>query len=65
MNLTSFDIAVLLEKAIILNGLIAFGNAAEKQTAKKEMEAILPTIHELAINYPSTSKNEVADYPFF
>ncbi|HCG4535922.1 TPA: hypothetical protein NJY08_004772 [Salmonella enterica subsp. enterica serovar Typhi str. AG3] len=62
MNLTSLDIAVLLEKSIILNGLIAFGSKIEKQKAKKEMEQILPIIREVALSGHGNSK--MADYPF-
>lgn len=45
MKPTSLDIAVLLEKAIILNGIIANGTKAEKQMATKEFLAIKPFIH--------------------
>ena len=47
--MTTVDIAVLLEKAIILNGMIANPeNAEQKRFARAEMEKILPKLAELA-----------------
>ncbi len=63
MKFTSFDKAVLMEKAIILNGLIANGNKEERKQAKIQFEKeVLPCI--LAL----TNANKVTEEegcPFF
>lgn len=63
MKFTSFDKAVLMEKAIILNGLIANGNKEQRKQAKMQFEnEILPCI--LALT--SSNKNTVEEgCPFF
>ena len=62
MKFTSFDKAVLLEKAIILNGIIANGNREEKKQARMQFEnEILPCIRDIT----TTNKNVEEGYPFF
>jgi len=63
MKFTSFDKAVLLEKAIILNGLIANGDKEERKRAKIQFEKeVLPCIRALA----NTNKvTEGEGCPFF
>lgn len=63
MKFTSFDKAVLMEKAIILNGLIANGNKEERKRAKIQFEKeILPWILSLTNTNEST---ESESCPFF
>lgn len=63
MEFSSFDKAVLMEKAIILNGIIANGDKEERKKAKMQFEKeILPCI--LAITNISRS-TDVEGCPFF
>lgn len=56
MSMTTVDIAVLFEKAIILNGMIANGSSIEeKKFARAEMNKLMPKLLELA-NYSPTDK---------
>lgn len=62
MKYTSFDKAVLMEKAIILNGLIANGNKEQRKQAKMQFEnEVLPCL--LALT--SANKTEEEGCPFF
>ena len=49
MEYTTLDVAVLLEKAIVLNGIIANSPSVdERRKAKAEFEKLLPQFMELA-----------------
>ncbi|MFY0519379.1 hypothetical protein ACOMCU_16350 [Lysinibacillus sp. UGB7] len=63
MKFTSFDKAVLMEKAIILNGLIANGDKEERKRAKIQFEKeVLPYI----LTFTNVNKNtETEGRPFF
>ncbi|MCG3087270.1 hypothetical protein [Sporosarcina cyprini] len=39
-GLTKFDVAVLLEKAVLLNGMLVHGTPEQKEYAKKEWELL-------------------------
>lgn len=56
-----FDIAVLLEKAIILNKLIATGTITEKRKARVEMEKVAQSIRHI-LNV--SNDNNVGQLPF-
>lgn len=43
-GLTPLDVAVLLEKAILLNGMLLHGDKEQKLYAKKEWEQLEPQI---------------------
>lgn len=47
---TIFDKTVLLEKAIILNGMMVNGSSVEKRYAKKEWEKLKPDFQEVLPN---------------
>lgn len=60
-GLNSFDVGVLLEKAIILNGMLVHGTEEQKAYAKKEWISLEPQI-KLHINCDATemAKRELA-----
>lgn len=43
-GLTPLDVAVLLEKSILLNGMLLHGDKEQKTYAKKEWETLEPQI---------------------
>ncbi|MBQ0140183.1 MAG: hypothetical protein KBT36_12925 [Kurthia sp.] len=63
MEYTTFDVAVLLEKAILLNGIIANSpDVKERRQAKAEFEKLKPQFMELAQVTPAPSN--VCSFPF-
>ena len=61
MKTTEFDKAVLLEKAIILNGLLANGSSIEKKHAKEEWKKLSV---ELINAFPHLKANTNGEIPF-
>lgn len=51
--MTTFDMAVVLQKAVILNGIIAKGTLAERKTAIQWFNELRPFIEEIANNNPN------------
>ncbi|MBO0587593.1 MULTISPECIES: hypothetical protein [unclassified Sporosarcina] len=60
-GINSFDAAVMLEKAILLNGMLVHGTHEQKSFAKKEWATLEPRIR-LHINVDATemAKRELA-----
>ncbi len=54
-NLNQLDTAVLLEKYIILNGLLHYGSSKQKLLAKEELATMQKEIME-QVNLPSIAK---------
>lgn len=51
--MTTFDMAVILQKAVILNGIIAKGTPAERKLAIQEFNELRPLIEEVANSNPN------------
>lgn len=51
--MTTFDMAVILQKAVILNGIIAKGSPKERKMAIMEFNELRPTIELLANSNPN------------
>lgn len=60
-GINSFDAAVMLEKAILLNGLLVHGTPEQKSFAKKEWTILEPQIRmHINVNACEMAKRELA-----
>ena len=55
--MTTFDMAVILQKAVILNGIIAKGSPKERKMAIMEFNELRPTIELIANSNPNVFTN--------